>query len=98
MPAAVGVDDGALARRERRQAHSSEGFASRASGEAPIDQLTGLPSKQSRTAERYAFDPQGRRNSVMSVTHRTLGAGAVKSWAPPARSGRFGGASEASPA
>lgn len=91
MPAAVGVHDrppppGASV----AQAASSDESASRAVGEGPIDQAAGLPSKQSRTAEKYAFEPQGRRNSVMSVTQSTLGAGAVKSWVPSARGGRFG--------
>ena len=34
----------------------------------------------------------------MSVTHSRLGASARKSWVPSGRSGRLGGAGEASPA
>ena len=78
-------------------AFSSEEFASSAVGEGPIDHAAGLPSKQSSTALRYALEPPGSLNSVMSVTQSRFGAGAEKSWEPSARSGRFGGAGDTSP-
>lgn len=40
----------------------------------------------------------GSLNSVMSVAHRRLGAGAEKSCVPSGRRGRFGGAGDGSPA
>lgn len=61
-------------------------------GDGPILHPAGLPSKQSTTALRYAL-PAGMRNSVMSVTHSSSGAGAEKS-----RATRLGGAADTSPA
>ena len=40
----------------------------------------------------------GSLNSVMSVTHFSLGAPAWKSWVPSPLSGMFAGASSSSPA
>jgi uncharacterized protein (DUF3084 family) len=44
----------------------------------PIDQLTTMPSKQSIMGERYTL-PAGIWNSVMSVSHFSFGALALKS-------------------
>ena len=60
--------------------HASIGgeFAVSASGEADIDQLGGMPPKQSAMGERHTL-PAGTRNSVTSVIRSSLG--------PSARSG-----------
>lgn len=48
-------------------------LASSAFGLVPIDQAGRPPSKQSRIGDRYTFPP-GSPNSVMSVSHSSLGA------------------------
>jgi len=59
-------------------AASSIVLTSSASGRVLIDQLTAMPSKQSIMGERYTL-PAGIWNSVMSVSHFSLGALALKS-------------------
>ena len=77
-------------------APSSEELAISASGEVEIDQLSGMPSKQSTIGERYTL-PAGMRNSVTSVIHSSLGLSARKWRFPFSSRSRFGGASDISP-
>jgi hypothetical protein len=53
-------------------------FTCSASGRVPIDQLTTMPPKQSIVGDRYIL-PVGISNYVMSVSHFSLGADALKS-------------------
>ena len=53
-------------------------LTSSASGRVPIDQLTTMPSKQSIMGDKYTLRA-GIWNSVMSVSHFSLGAVALKS-------------------
>ena len=71
-------------------------FAISASGEVDIDQLSGMPSKQSTMGERHAL-PAGMRNPVTSVIRSSLGLSAPKRCLPSSSRSRFGGASETSP-
>lgn len=64
-------------------------FAILASGEVDIDQLSGMPSKQSAMGERHAL-PAGMRNSVTSVIHSSLGLSAPKRRLPPRRAAGSG--------
>ena len=57
-------------------------FAISASGEVDIDQLSGMPSKQSTMGERHAL-PAGMRNPVTSVIRSSLGLSAPKRRLPP---------------
>jgi len=59
-------------------AASSIVLTSSASGRVPIDQLTTIPSKQSIMGDRYTL-PAGIWNSVISVSHFSFGALALKS-------------------
>ena len=71
----------------------------RASGLVPTAQPTGLPSNRSTTGDRYTLRPSsGRRNSVTSLTHASLGRPAEKSWVPSALSSRLGAGASISPA
>ena len=66
-------------------------FTNVAFGEVPIVHVTGSPSKQSITGDKYTF-PSGRENSVISVSHFSLGRSDLKS-----RLIRFSTAGEISP-
>ena len=66
-------------------------FTRSAFGRVPMVQLTTRPSKQSIRGERYTF-PAGIWNSVMLVSHFSLGVAAWKS-----RLMRFSGAGLISP-
>ena len=57
-------------------------FAISASGEVDINQLSGMPSKQSMMGERHTL-PAGMRNSVTSVIRSSLGLSAPKRRLPP---------------
>jgi hypothetical protein len=59
-------------------AASSIVLTNSAFGRVPIDQLTTMPSKQSIMGDRYTL-PAGIWNSVMSVSHFSFGAPALKS-------------------
>lgn len=72
-------------------------LASATSGPGETGQATGLPSRQSMTGLRWHLAPEGSRNSVMSVTHSSLGRPARNRWVPSGSSGRLGGAGERSP-
>lgn len=67
-----------------------------ASGEADIDQLSGMPSRQPTMGERHTL-PAGMRNPVTSVIRSSLGLSAPKRCLPSSSRSRFGGASETSP-
>ena len=71
-------------------------FAISASGEVDIDQLSGMPSKQSTMGEGHAL-PAGMRNPVTSVIRSSLGLSAPKRCLPSSSRSRFGGTSETSP-
>lgn len=80
----------------RLHAPSGEELATSASGEVDIDQLGGMPSRQSAIGERCAL-PAGMRNSAASVIQSSFGLFARKRCLPRSSRKRLVGASEISP-
>ncbi len=102
VAAAVGVRDG---RPPRSVAHaiSRDDSVRRASGLVPTAPADGLAVEQvddGRQVHRRSRrrPSSGRRNSVTSLTHASLGRPAEKSWVPSALSSRLGAGASISPA
>lgn len=99
VASAVGVRDGRLALPERRARHLEGRLGEGRVGAGADGPADGLAVEQVDDGRQvHLRESSGRRNSVTSLTHASLGRAAEKSWAPSARSSRFGAGASISPA
>lgn len=97
VAAAVGVDHRRLAGAQRGARELERRVDQRRVGPGRDRPGHGPAVQAVDDRAQVALGPDGRRNSVMSVTHSSLGRAARKRWVPSGSSGRLGGAGEVSP-